>query len=42
VTGLSAAFPAFSTSTTFENKGHIARVGINYRFGSAGAVVAKY
>ena len=42
VTGRTALFPAFTTSTTFENTGHIARVGINYRFGGAGAVVAKY
>jgi outer membrane immunogenic protein len=43
VTGLSPVFsPFFTTSTSFENKGHIARVGINYRFGGAGAVVAKY
>jgi outer membrane immunogenic protein len=43
VTGVAPGFtPPFSTTTTFENKGHIARVGINYRFGGAGAVVARY
>jgi outer membrane immunogenic protein len=40
VTGLDPLFPAFSTSTTFENRGHIARGGINYRFG--GPVIARY
>lgn len=33
--------PPFQVSTTFENTGHILRLGINYRFGG-GAVVAKY
>ena len=40
VLGTDPAFPAFATSTTFENTGHIGRVGINYRFG--GPVVARY
>jgi len=42
VTALDPAFPAFPAPTTFENKGHIGRVGINYRFGGPGAVVARY
>jgi outer membrane immunogenic protein len=40
VLGVDPAFPGFATSTTFENTGHIGRVGINYRFG--GPVVARY
>jgi outer membrane immunogenic protein len=40
VTQLDPAFPGFGVSTEFENTGHIARVGVNYRFG--GPVVARY
>ncbi len=44
VVATSAAFPGFASSTTFDNTGHIARVGLNYRFGwgAAGPVVARY
>jgi outer membrane immunogenic protein len=42
VIGLSPAFPASSNVTNFENDGHIARVGVNYRFGYGAPVVARY
>ena len=40
VTQLDPLNPGFSVATTFENTGHIARLGINYRFG--GPLVARY
>lgn len=32
----------FQTRNNWSNDGHIARVGVNYRFGGAGPVVARY
>jgi outer membrane immunogenic protein len=34
--------PAFTTVSTIDNSGHIIRVGVNYRFGWGGPVVARY
>lgn len=43
VTGPSpTALPIFATVTTFDNTGHILRLGLNYRFGWGGPVVARY
>ncbi|PWB65864.1 MAG: hypothetical protein C3F17_02760 [Bradyrhizobiaceae bacterium] len=43
VVGLNAAAgPAFTTVTSIDNDGHIVRIGVNYRFGWGGPVVARY
>jgi outer membrane immunogenic protein len=38
VTGVNAFFPGAAVVTTFDNDGHILRVGVNYRFGGGGPV----
>lgn len=34
--------PPFQVATNFDNAGHIVRIGLNYRFGWGGPVVARY
>jgi outer membrane immunogenic protein len=42
VTAAAPPLAPFASVTTFENTGHILRLGLNYRFGYGGPVVARY
>ncbi|MCZ7657931.1 MAG: hypothetical protein M5U07_08735 [Xanthobacteraceae bacterium] len=34
--------PTYTILTSIDNDGHIVRIGVNYRFGWGGPVVARY